>query len=187
MALLAPSQLLRRDLRVVGRLPVLRRGERRLAQLDDRRAAHHQWPVRRRIDRHHRAARAQLSGRSGVSADDGKQWRGEIRQHGLDTGLVTPADVLRFVPPAEFVRDAPLAVMAEMIRTGLTKGNFDPDIVLQHLTPKVMAENLQTSLLWACLADAVARHFEIGAQPQAASAVKDTGPIITSAAVEKLA
>ncbi|HZS40867.1 MAG TPA: hypothetical protein VFF06_28735 [Polyangia bacterium] len=133
------------------------------------------------------AARAQLTQKGGVSNDDGKQWLGAILQHALDTGLVTPADVLRFVPPAEFVRDAPLAVMAEMIRTGLTKGNFDPDLVLVHLTPKVMAENLQTSLLWACLADAVASHFEIGAQPAAASSVKDTGPIVTSAAVEKLA
>lgn len=144
------------------------------------------------------ATRAQLVQKGGASNDDGKAWLGSILQHALDNALITPQDVMKFVPPSEFVRDAPLAVMAEMIRTGLTKGNFDPELVLVHLTPKVMAENLQTSLLWACIADAVQRHFEIGATPSQPQAAKDTGPVVIekpviekpqekSAAAEKLA
>jgi hypothetical protein len=133
------------------------------------------------------ATRAQLVQKGGASNDDAKTWLGSILQHGLDSSLITPQDVIKFVPPAEFVRDAPLAIMAEMIRSGLTKGNFDPELVLVHLTPRVMAENLQTSLLWACIADAVTRHFEIGAHPSQPQPARDTGPVVLDKPQEKAA
>src|SRR5262249_42404319 len=76
--------------------------------------------------------------------------------------------------------------MAELIRAGLMRGQFNPDLVLVHLTPKVLAENVKSDLVWACIADSVTRHFEfspsvntsISAAPQPAPTTQDaTGPI----------
>ncbi len=118
-------------------------------------------------------ARAQLSAKGGAATDGGKRWLASILQRALDQQLLSPADLLRFVPPAEFVRDAPLAVVAEIIRTGLTRGAFNPDLVLVHLTPKVIAENLQPMLAWSCIVDAVTRKFELGPAEVIDTRVKD--------------
>jgi hypothetical protein len=108
------------------------------------------------------AERGGLSKKGGTRTPPARQWLGAVLQRALDTDLVTPADVLRFMPPAEFVGDAPRSVIAELIKNGLTRGNFDPALVLQHLTPTVIADHIETSLVWSCLADAVSRHFEFG-------------------------
>jgi hypothetical protein len=64
--------------------------------------------------------------------------------------------------------------------------------VLQHLTPTVIAENLETSLVWTCIGEAIARWFEtdsdpttiqapalpvVGAKPKAASGASASGKI----------
>jgi hypothetical protein len=116
------------------------------------------------------ANRHQLTQKGGRATDEGKRWVASILQKALDSQLVTPAEVVKFVPPAEFVRNAPLAVVAEMIRAGLTKGNFDPALVLVHLTPKVIAEHLEVALAWGCLVEAVRKHFELGDVVAAAEA-----------------
>jgi hypothetical protein len=109
------------------------------------------------------ADRAGLVKKGGTRTAQARQWLGAILQRALEAEMVLPADVLHFVPPAEFVSDAPKAVVAELIKNGLTRGTFDPVFVLQHLTPAIIADTLETSLVWDCLADGVARRFEIGA------------------------
>ncbi len=129
------------------------------------------------------AARAQqISAQNGSASDGGKRWLASILQRALDQALLTPADLLRFVPPAEFVRDAPLAVVAEIIRTGLNKGAFNPDLVLVHLTPKVIAENLQPRLAWQCIAEAATNKFELHHEAAAAPA---PAPVIEAKAKER--
>jgi len=108
------------------------------------------------------ATKHHLTQKGTRATDEGKRWVASILQKALDSQLVTPADVVKFVPPAEFVRNAPLAVVAEMIRAGLTKGNFDPALVLVHLTPKVIAEHLEVALAWGCISEAVRRAFQLG-------------------------
>ena len=54
---------------------------------------------------------------------------------------------------AEWVKDAPPAVLAEMLAHGLSKGAFDPKLALEHLTPEIMAENLSPPLVWKCIVD----------------------------------
>jgi hypothetical protein len=41
--------------------------------------------------------------------------------------------------------------------------------------------------LWACIADAVVRHFEIGAQPSQPMPARDTGPVVIEKPKEKTA
>lgn len=111
------------------------------------------------------AERSGLSKKGGSRGAAARQWLAGVVQRALESELVSPTDMLRFVPPAEFVSDATRSVIADLIKSGLQRGTFDPALVLQHLTPTVMAENLESSLVWACIADAVSRSFEIAGVP----------------------
>ena len=110
------------------------------------------------------AEKSGLSKKGATRAAPAQQWLAGVLQKALDTELVSPADVLRFIPPTEFVGGAPRPVVAELIKNGLVRGSFDPALVLQHLTPAVIAEHLETSLAWSCIADAVSRNLEISAK-----------------------
>jgi len=105
---------------------------------------------------------AGLAKRGANRTAKGRQWLGSVLERALDCELVTPADVLRFLPPAEFVGEAPRPVVAELIKNGLSLGSFDPALVLKHLTPAVITEHLETSLVWNCLTDAATRAFGVG-------------------------
>jgi hypothetical protein len=52
--------------------------------------------------------------------------------------------------------------LAELLTSGLVRAVFDAKLVLEHLTPAVLAENLSSALLWACIAEAAARAFDLG-------------------------
>jgi hypothetical protein len=87
---------------------------------------------------------------------------GDILGRAIADGLTTPEEVIRHVPPAEWVKDAPPNVVSEMLAAGLSRGNFDAKLALEHLTPELMAEHLSPPLVWACIADAVAKTFNLG-------------------------
>jgi hypothetical protein len=50
--------------------------------------------------------------------------------------------------------------------------------VLQHLTPTVIAEHLETSLAWACIADGVSRQLEVGGKAEDPTLVMTPPPIM---------
>jgi hypothetical protein len=108
------------------------------------------------------ADRAGLSAAGKPRTEAARKWLAAILQGAIETELLTPADVMRHLPPAEFVRDTPLPVMAELIKAGLLGGKFDPALVLQHLTPTVIADNLESQLAWGCIAEAATQKFELG-------------------------
>ena len=126
------------------------------------------------------ADRAGLSQRGGSRTEAGRRWLGAVLQGALETELLTPADVMRHLPPAEFVKDTPLPVMAELIKAGLLGGKFDPNLILTHLTPQVIAENLESSLAWMCISEAVMHRFELGTSSPARE--DQTGKIALGAA-----
>jgi hypothetical protein len=129
------------------------------------------------------ADRAGLSQRGGSRTEVGRRWLSAILQGALETELLTPADVMRHLPPAEFVKDTPLPVMAELIKAGLLGGKFDPGLILQHLTPQVIGEHLETSLVWMCITEAVMHRFELGGG--APGREDQTGKIALAAAAKK--
>ncbi|HEX2657255.1 MAG TPA: hypothetical protein VHU40_03240, partial [Polyangia bacterium] len=108
------------------------------------------------------AERGGISRKGGSRTESSRRWFASVVGRALESEFVTPADVLRFLPPSEFAASAPRAVLAELMKDGLGRSAFNPELVLQHITPLVIAENLETSLVWECLAEAAARHFELG-------------------------
>jgi hypothetical protein len=112
------------------------------------------------------ADRAGLSQKGGARNETGRKWLAATLQGALETELLTAGDVLRHLPPSEFVKDTPLPVMAELIKAGLLGGKFDPHLIILHLTPQVIAEHLETSLVWMCISEAVMARFELGSAPR---------------------
>jgi hypothetical protein len=119
------------------------------------------------------AEAANLTTFGGTASTAGKRWIGEILRRAIADGLCSPDDVVRHVPPAEWVKDAPPNVLAEMLAAGLEKGSFDAKLALAHLTPELLAEHLSPALIWKCIAEAVQRSFNLGDVPQHASEMLD--------------
>jgi hypothetical protein len=118
------------------------------------------------------AERGGISRKGGARTESSRRWFASVVGRALESQLITPTDVLRHMPPAEFVGAAPRSVLVELLKEGLGRSTFNAELVLQHITPLVIAENLETSLVWECLAEAAARHFELGTA--AATAAKPT-------------
>jgi len=142
------------------------------------------------------ADRGGLSRKGGARNPSARQWFTSILARALESELITPADVLRFLPPGEFVAEAPKPVMAKLIETALSSGSFDATLVLEHVTPSVIADNLETSFVWDCIADAAAKHFDLDAAAAApakatasptAVAATATAPVAVAAIAPKAA
>jgi hypothetical protein len=108
------------------------------------------------------AEAANLTTVGGTASAAGKRWMGDILGRAIAEGLASADDVVRHVPPVEWVKDAPPHVLAEMLQAGLAKGTFDAKLALTHLTPEVLAEHLSPPLVWKCIAEAVQRAFHLG-------------------------
>jgi hypothetical protein len=119
------------------------------------------------------AEAANLVSVGGTAAAAGRRWMGDILQHGIEQKIITPEDVVRHVPPVEWVKDAPAIVLSEMLASGLAQGAFNATLALKFLTPEVAAENLSPPLVWACIAEAVGKAFRLGdARDQASSTLQ---------------
>jgi hypothetical protein len=108
------------------------------------------------------AEAANLTSVGGTASAAGKRWLGSILGQALVEGLLTADDVVRHVPPSEWVKDAPPEVLADMLAAGLARGTFDAKFALSHLTPEVLAEHQSPVLLWKCIAEAVSRTLLVG-------------------------
>jgi len=142
------------------------------------------------------AERGGLSRKGGARNPSARQWFTSIVARALESELIAPADVVRFLPPSEFVAEAPKSVMARLIETALSRGSFDATLVLEHITPSVIAENLETSFVWDCIAEAAAKHFDLEAAPAAPAkasaspthvAATATAPVAVAAIAPKAA
>ncbi len=133
------------------------------------------------------AEAANLTSVGGTASAAGKRWMGDILGRAIADGLATPDDVVRHVPPSEWVKDAPPQVVAEMLAAGLARGTFDARLALEHLTPEVLAENLSPPLVWACIAEAVQRAFQLGdAGDQASNTLEAAAASMSAAKLEAM-
>jgi hypothetical protein len=125
------------------------------------------------------ADRGALTRKGAIRSAPARQWFASVLGRALETGLIAPADVLRHLPPSEFVGETPRPVMAELIKAALGRSSFDASLVLEYLTPAVIADNLETCLVWDCISEAAGRHFDL-----APSAVKidEPSPVKTTLA-----
>ncbi len=128
------------------------------------------------------AERGGLSRKGSARNPSARQWFASVVARALESELIAPADVLRFLPPGEFVAEAPKSVMAKLIEIALSRGSFDATLVLEHITPSVIADNLETSFVWDCIAEAAARHFELDAAAPARATASPTHAAATATA-----
>jgi hypothetical protein len=127
------------------------------------------------------AEAANLTTVGGSASAAGKRWMGDILGRAITDGLTTPDDVVKHVPPAEWVKDAPPQVVSELLADGLAKGSFNAKLALEHLTPEVLAEHLSPPLVWKCIVDAVQRNFHLGDAGSHASATLEKAAASMSA------
>jgi hypothetical protein len=133
------------------------------------------------------AEAANLTTMGGTASAAGKRWMGDILGRAITEGLASADDVVRHVPPAEWVKDAPPNVLAEMLAAGLSKGTFDAKLALAHLTPEVLAEHLSPPLIWKCIAEAVSRAFQLGdARMQASETLEKAAASMSAAKLEAM-
>ncbi len=128
------------------------------------------------------ADRGGLSRKGGARNPSARQWFASIVARALESELIAPADVLRFLPPGEFVAEAPKAVMSKLIESALGRGTFDATLVLEHITPSVIADHLETSFVWDCISEAAARHFDLDAGAPARATASPTPAAATATA-----
>ena len=133
------------------------------------------------------AEAANLTTVGGTASTAGKRWMGDILGRAIAEGLTSADDVVKHVPPPEWVKDAPPAVIAEMLAHGLSKGAFDPKLALEHLTPEVMAEHLSPPLVWKCIADAAQKTFALAdAASQASETLEKAAASMSAAKLEAM-
>lgn len=133
------------------------------------------------------AEAANLTTVGGTASAAGKRWMGDILGRAITEGLCSAEDVVRHVPPAEWVKDAPPGVIAEMLAAGLAQGVFDAKLALAHLTPEVLAEHLSPPLVWKCIAEAVSRAFQLGdARSQASETLEKAAASMSAAKLEAM-
>src|SRR5689334_14218968 len=53
------------------------------------------------------ADRGGISARGGARSDPARRWFASVLGRAIESGLITPADLLRFLPPSEFAAAAP--------------------------------------------------------------------------------
>jgi hypothetical protein len=128
------------------------------------------------------AEAANLTTVGGTASAAGRRWMGDILGRAIAEGLTSADDVVKNVPPPEWVKDAPPHVISAMLAHGLAKGVFDPKLALEYLTPEVMAENLSPPLVWKCIADAARKTFGLGDAAQNASDTLEKAAASMSAA-----
>lgn len=133
------------------------------------------------------AETAHLTRSGGTASAAGRRWMGALLGRALKEGLITADEVVRQVPPHEWVKDAPPQVVASLMAAGLQRGTFDAKLVLTLLTPELMAEHLSAPLLWSCIATTARRTFQLPEPSDAAAldSAKVEPVMVRSAPVEK--
>ncbi len=133
------------------------------------------------------AEAANLTTVGGTASAAGRRWMGDILGRAIADGLATADDVVKHVPPPEWVKDAPPHVLSAMLAHGLAKGVFDAKLALEYLTPEVLAENLSPPLVWKCIADAAQKTFGIGdASTQASDTLEKAAASMSAAKLEAM-
>ena len=92
-----------------------------------------------------------------------RNWIALVIARAVHDGILTATDVVRHIPPREWVRDVPVEVVAKMIAAGLNRPNFDPAAVLDVLTPAVIGEFVAPHLSWAAIDEGALRAFRLTA------------------------
>ena len=81
-------------------------------------------------------------------------WMATILEQALQLEIMDPPHVVKHATPDVLALDLPRELLSDVLAAGLDVGNFDPDLVVDVITPTNFAEHLAFSLLWDCVEDA---------------------------------
>jgi hypothetical protein len=85
------------------------------------------------------------------------QWFADVLRAGIDTAILSEADVLKHVPPATLIAEMPPAVIVGVLEAALDAGTISPKAVMQTVTPELLAEHVAHRLLWAAVEESAER------------------------------
>jgi hypothetical protein len=92
-------------------------------------------------------------------------WYAELVQAGLDTKILSEADVLAHATPAVLIKALPRDVLANVFDRALTSGTMSPSEVVRTAGAPVLAEHVPLAVLWACIVAAAERAGIPAAKP----------------------
>lgn len=92
-------------------------------------------------------------------------WYAEWLQAGLDTKILTEADILAHATPAVLIAALPRDVLASVLDGAISSGTTSPSEVVRIVRPATLAEHVPPAVLWACLVAAADRAGIPAAKP----------------------
>jgi len=81
-----------------------------------------------------------------------EQWYAEILRAGLETRLLSEADILAQAKPSVLVASLPKDLLTRLLAAGITSGTVSPASVMETATPEVLAAHVPHAVLWASIA-----------------------------------
>ena len=93
-------------------------------------------------------------GGNGDSSERGTAWLGYALQEGIKHGLTDAREMLAHATPEVLVAQLPRELTTQLIAGALKTGRLTPESVLEVAPPTVLAEHLESNVVWSCLRDA---------------------------------
>lgn len=94
---------------------------------------------------------------------------------GLSLGIVTPADVLGHATASVLAHSLPADKRAKLLEVSLESGKMTPELIIETVGAKTLAEHVPQGVLWACISEVAERAIGAGdAKPKSKSAAKPT-------------
>jgi hypothetical protein len=92
-------------------------------------------------------------------------WYTEWLQAGLETKILTEADILAHATPAVLIAALPRDILASVLGGAMSSGTSSPAEVVRIVQPARLAEHVPAAILWPCLAAAAERAGISAARP----------------------
>ena len=92
-------------------------------------------------------------------------WYTEWLQAGLDTKILTEADILAHATPAVLIAALPRDVLASVLDGAISSGTTSPTEIVRIARPATLAEHVPPAVLWASLVAAADRAGIPAAKP----------------------
>ncbi|MCA1665153.1 MAG: hypothetical protein LC659_12945, partial [Myxococcales bacterium] len=88
------------------------------------------------------------------NGERGTAWLGYALQEGIKHGLTDAREMLAHATPEVLVAQLPRDLTSQLIAGALKTGRLTPESVLEVAPPAVLAEHLESNVVWSCLRDA---------------------------------
>lgn len=86
-----------------------------------------------------------------------ERWFADVLQAGLDTRVLVEPELLVHVTPGVLAKSMPRDVLVRMFDSALSAGALSPEAILQTITPELIAEFVEASLVWESIVSAAER------------------------------